>query len=61
MVALIVEKDAQVEKVRTYLNGMATNCVAWAGKIKRIVSLETAKRMLEHGDQRYARIETWPD
>jgi hypothetical protein len=58
--ALVVEKDEQAKKVEDFLANKAAQGVVWAGKLTRIISLETVARMLEAGDDRYARIETWP-
>jgi hypothetical protein len=58
--ALVVEKDEQVAKVRSLLQAKMGQGVVWAGKLTRIVSLETVATKLKLGDQRYARIETWP-
>jgi hypothetical protein len=43
--ALVVQKDEDAAKVRKYLEARAVEGVARAGKLKRIVSLETAARM----------------
>lgn len=59
--ALVVEKDEQVDQVRAFLLAQAARAVPWAAKLTRIVSLETAATKLEAGDERYARIETWPE
>jgi hypothetical protein len=57
--ALVVETDAQIEKVRALLQEKVAQGVTWASKLARVVSLETPARM--QSEPRYARIETWPD
>lgn len=59
--ALIVERDEHIEGLRKYLASKAAQGIAWAAKLTKIVSLETVERMLGAGDERYARIETYPD
>jgi hypothetical protein len=57
MAAVVVERDADVPVLREALAGLLRS---GAGGTPLIVSLETAQRELP-GDQRYARIETWPE
>ena len=59
--ALVVEKDDQVRKACGFLQDKAARGVPWAAKLTCIVSLETVATMLGAGDERYARIETWPE
>lgn len=59
--ALVVESDSQVAFVRELLQAKAASGCSWARKLTKIVSLQTADRMLKEGDARFARIETWPD
>jgi hypothetical protein len=59
--ALVVEKDEHIDKARAILRGRADQGIAWATMLTKIVSLETVERMLDAGDRRYARIETYPD
>lgn len=59
--ALIVEKDDQVEHVRTLLKQKAAEGHRWATLLRVIVSLETVATKLKEGDARYARIETLPE
>jgi hypothetical protein len=58
--SIIVQQDNDIPVVRACLNSLANAEQAWAAKLQRIVSLETARRELEKGDARYAKIETWP-
>ena len=57
--AIVVEKDTDVPVFSQLLDELSQS-QPWALYLKQIVSLETAKRMLAAGDNRYARIETWP-
>jgi hypothetical protein len=59
--AIIVENDEDVPLIRQCLNALAGAGEAWAGHLRRVVSLQTAQRQLDQGDRRYARLETWPD
>ncbi|MGE3409013.1 MAG: abortive infection system antitoxin AbiGi family protein [Pirellulales bacterium] len=59
--ALIVERDSNVDAVRECLAAKTQQGFRWPAALNRIVSLETAERMLKAGDDRYARIETWPE
>lgn len=59
--ALIVERDEHIEGLREYLASKAAQGIEWTGKMTKIISLETVERMLDAGDNRYARIETYPD
>jgi hypothetical protein len=66
--SIIVGNDTDVGEVRACLNDLATSGRdfatsgrKWAARLRRIFSLETAKRELARGDTRYAKIETWPD
>jgi hypothetical protein len=55
-----VERDSQVATFRQLLEDKARQGVIWAGKLSRIISLETVAAKLQN-DQRYGRIETWPE
>lgn len=59
--ALIVEKDDQVEHVRALMARKVADGQRWAALLTRIVSMETVKAKIGAGDDRYARIETYPD
>lgn len=61
MSALVVERDEHIHELREYLAGKADQGSKWAAKLTKIVSLETVERMLEMGDEKYERIETYPD
>lgn len=58
--ALIVERDRDVPQVFELLDQKAREGIKWA-PITPVISLQTARRKLDEGDDRYARIETWPD
>ena len=58
--AILVERDEDVPHFTAILDGLAAQGRKWAQRLRRILSLETAKRMLDAGDARYGRIETWP-
>jgi hypothetical protein len=58
--ALIVETDKCLEKFAAILANLAAGGAWWCAKLLKIVSLETVARMLDAGDDRYARIETYP-
>ncbi|MBT3193125.1 MAG: hypothetical protein HN341_11275 [Verrucomicrobia bacterium] len=59
--ALVVERDEHIEQLGAALAAKAAQGIAWASKLTKIVSLETVERMLAAGDERYARIETYPE
>ena len=64
--AIVVRYDEDVPVVKAKLRECrvrAQQCTKWRDKwpfrLRRVLSLETAERMLEE-DSRYARIDTWP-
>lgn len=60
--AIIVERDKDIPAVIACLDAVAQEGVEWANRLRRVVSLETARRMLNppSNDARFARLETWP-
>ena len=59
--AIIVEWDEDVRVVRDCLNELTAAGQEWPCQLRRVVSLETAKRHLKRGDTRFARLEQWPE
>jgi len=59
--SIIVRVDEDVAAVRSCLDQLAAAGKNWAGRLRRIISLETAEWGLESGDERYGKIETWPE
>jgi hypothetical protein len=59
--AVVVENDADVPLVYAKLGELFDAGSKWTAYLQRIISLETARRMLAQGNRAYARIDTWPD
>jgi hypothetical protein len=61
--AILVRYDEEVETVQRRLEKLSRDLQKhpWANRFHKVISLETAERMLEEGDERYGRIETWPE
>jgi hypothetical protein len=58
---IVVERDEDIVFFREGLAQLVARGKAWASHLTRIVSLETARRKLEEGDTRYAKLDTWPE
>lgn len=60
--AIIVEQDEDTPVVIACLDALTQEGVEWASRLRRVVSLDTARRKLDPPgkDARYARLETWP-
>jgi hypothetical protein len=59
--AIIVSKEAEVPRVRSCIEQHRDCGNKWPLYIGKVISLEKAAERLEANDQRYARLETWPD
>ena len=56
-----IAEDLNTLILKSYMKNAEELNAAWAANLTKIVSLETVERMLEAGDGRYARIETYPE
>lgn len=59
-VAIIVERDKDVEQFQKLLRNLAKKCRQVSNLEQRIISLETAEGKLNDGHEEYGRIDTWP-
>lgn len=60
LVTIIVQSDQEIAEFQSVLAQIVASGNEWAAHVRRIISLETAARMLKVNDQRFARIESWP-
>jgi hypothetical protein len=58
---IIVERDEDIAFFREELAKLAVSGKEWSKHLTRIASLSTAKNKLKEGDDRYAKLDTWPD
>lgn len=59
--AILVAKEAEVAPVLSFVKKFRRRGIEWTQYIGKVVSLEKAAEKLELNDQKYARLETWPD
>jgi hypothetical protein len=58
--AVLVAAENEIPVICSCLSRLRANGALWTANIGKVISFERARSKLAQGDQRYARLETWP-